>query len=107
MSAAIKDNKKTEADNDEVAKKLLEIKTQSMETCPHRKTPVSQDIGTLFYDCEYAYGLEIQDKDLIMADLLISVDDRKRIFTSKPVPDHDQLTMAQKNPYRTLKTLKL
>ena len=66
MSAAIKDNKKTEADNDEVAKKLLEIKTQSMETCPHRKTPVSQDIGTLFYDCEYAYGLEIQDKDLIM-----------------------------------------
>ena len=53
MSAAIKDNKKTEADNDEVAKKLLEIKTQSMETCPHRKTPVSQDIGTLFYDCEY------------------------------------------------------
>ena len=63
MSAAIKDNKKTEADNDEVAKKLLEIKTQSMET---RKTPVSQDIGTLFYDCEYAYGLEIQDKDLKM-----------------------------------------
>ena len=65
MSAAVKDNKKTEADN-EVAKKLLEIKTQSMETCPHRKTPVSQDIGTLFYDCEYAYGLEIQDKDLKM-----------------------------------------
>ena len=58
MSAAVKDNKKTEADNDEVAKKLLDIKTQSMETCPHRKTPVSQDIGTLFYDCEYAYGLE-------------------------------------------------
>ena len=59
MSAAIKDNKKTEANNDEVAKKLLDIKTQSMETCPHRKTPVSQDIGTLFYDCEYAYDLEI------------------------------------------------
>ena len=53
MSAAVKDNKKTEADNDQVAKKLLDIKTQSMETCPHRKTPVSQDIGTLFYDCEY------------------------------------------------------
>ena len=53
MSAAVKDNKKTEADNDQVAKKLLDIKTQSMETCTNRKTPVSQDIGTLFYDCEY------------------------------------------------------
>ena len=66
MSAAVKDNKKTEADNDQVAKKLLDIKTQSMETCTNRKTPVSQDIGTLFYDCEYAYGLEIQVKDLKM-----------------------------------------
>ena len=51
MSAAIKDNKKAEeAANNEV-KKLLDIKTNSSnETCPHRKTPVSQDIGTLFYD---------------------------------------------------------
>ena len=64
MSAAVKDNKKTEADNDQVAKKLLDIKTQSMETCTNRKTPVSQDIGTLFYDCEYAYDLEIQNENL-------------------------------------------
>ena len=53
MSAAVKDNKKTEADNDQVAKKLLDIKTQSMETSTHRKNPASHDIGTLFYDCEY------------------------------------------------------
>ena len=55
MSAAIKDNKEaSEAANNEV-KNLLEIKSQqSIETCPHRKTPVSQDIGTLFYDGEFA-----------------------------------------------------
>ena len=55
MSAAIKDNKEAdrEVSNNEV-KNLLEIKSQqSIETCPHRKTPVSQDIGTLFYDGEY------------------------------------------------------
>ena len=56
MSAAIKDNKEAdrEVSNNEV-KNLLEIKSQqSIETCPHRKTPVSQDIGTLFYDGEFA-----------------------------------------------------
>lgn len=31
-------------------KHLLNVKTQNAETCPHRKTPVSQDIGTLHYD---------------------------------------------------------
>ena len=50
-TAAFTDNKEaSEAEAQEV-KNLLSLKTQqSAETCPHRKTPVSQDIGTLFYD---------------------------------------------------------
>ena len=54
-SAAVKDNK-TANENDVAhneVKKLLNVKSQqSVETCPHRKTPVSQDIGTLHYDCK-------------------------------------------------------
>ena len=59
MSAAtFTDNKEaseaSEASNNEVKNLLTITKTQqSLETCPHRKTPVSQDIGTLFYDCKY------------------------------------------------------
>lgn len=63
MSAAVKDNKKTEADNDQVAKKLLDIKTQSMETCTNRKNPVSQDIGTLFYDSLFPVCQESETAD--------------------------------------------
>ena len=59
MSAAtFTDNKEaseaSEASNNEVKNLLTITKTQqTLETCPHRKTPVSQDIGTLFYDCKY------------------------------------------------------
>jgi len=59
MSAAtFTDNKEaseaSEASNNEVKNLLTITKTQqSLETCPHRKTPVSQDIGTLFYDSLY------------------------------------------------------
>ena len=52
MSSAVKDNKTVNAEsecNNEV-KNLLNVKSQNAETCPHRKTPVSQDIGTLHYD---------------------------------------------------------
>ena len=50
-----KDNKEaSEATNSEV-KKLLDMKTpQSTDT--HRKAPVSQDIGTLFYDGEQDFS---------------------------------------------------
>ena len=52
MSSAVKDNKTVNAEsecNNEV-KNLLNVKSQNAESCPHRKTPVSQDIGTLHYD---------------------------------------------------------
>ena len=58
-SAAVKDNKavdENDATHNEV-KKLLNVKgNTSLETCPHRKTPVSQDIGTLHYDCKSNLG---------------------------------------------------
>ena len=65
-SAAVKDNKAVQEENDEV-KKLLNVKgNTSLETCPHRKTPVSQDIGTLHYDCKSNLGfLSLRDYLLI------------------------------------------
>ena len=76
MSAAtFTDNKEaSEAANNEV-KNLLTIKTQqSVETCPHRKTPVSQDIGTLFYDGEHTspslFCMENSRKKFLITDLV-------------------------------------
>ena len=51
-TTGFKDNKEA----DEVKNALLNIKSQSsLESCPHRKTPVSQDIGTLHYDGKKKY----------------------------------------------------
>ena len=63
-TTGFKDNKEA----DEVKNALLNIKSQSsLESCPHRKTPVSQDIGTLHYD-----GKEIS-RDLLFSFVICQV----------------------------------